>query len=126
MQRLIDFFARRFLVLYFVAAAVLLFGMLRPAQAMTGNELIQKCESQITVEQLSCVMYVSGLMDMGQGAFFCAPQGATYAQSRDILMKAMRDVPVVRNERADIITIQLFSKLWPCKQEEQRPRQAPL
>ena len=125
MQRFLDFFARRFLVLYFVAAAVLLFGVLRPAHAMTGNKLYAECSSSQAADQLSCVMYVSGLMDMGSGAFFCPPQGATYAQAKDILMQTMRDVPVVRDKSADIITIELFSKLWPC-QRPSAPRQAPL
>jgi hypothetical protein len=125
MQRLIDFFARRFLVLYFVVAAVLLFGMLRPAHAMSGNRLLSECTSNENANQLACIMYVSGLMDMGAGAFFCPPPTATYAQAKDMLVKALREVPEVRDKGADILTIELFSKVWPC-QRQQQPGRAPI
>lgn len=125
MQRLLDFFARRFLVIYFVVAAVLLFGMLRPANAMTGNRLYEDCTSTDSARGLACIMYVSGLMDMGNGAFFCPPPAATYAQAKDMLVQALREVPAVRDKTSDIIAIELFSKIWPC-QRQQQPGRAPL
>lgn len=40
MQRLIDFFARRFLVLYFIAAAVLMVGFVRAAAAVEIDNVV--------------------------------------------------------------------------------------
>jgi hypothetical protein len=125
MQRLLDFFARRFLVLYFLTAIVLLIGLIPRASAeVSGNTLFSDCSAkEDSVEFGRCIGFVAAVTDVADGAAFCIPPGkVTYRQVKDIVMKFLTDQPALRSHAAYELTAAVLSAYFPC---EQAPKTSP-
>lgn len=108
-------------------AALLLVGgsVFTPAHAVepgTGNYWLPICESTKDWEKSVCLSYVLGLVDginaqqavSGSSRIFCTPEAVTRAQMRDVWIKAMRDHPAQRHERADHLFVASMMASYPC------------
>jgi len=68
----------------------------RAALALTGNELLKRCEDNDAVQRAFCVGYVIGVADMveeGPSGLICVATGVSNGQLSDIVVKFLRDHP---------------------------------
>lgn len=94
-----------------------------PAQSafFNGNHVHDWCNAEPgTQKSALCIGYVAGSLDMASDVMACPPAGVTVRQAIDIIKQALESAPQVRNEPADILLNQIFSKVWPCAQRQQQ------
>jgi Rap1a immunity proteins len=100
-------------------AALLVPGM--PAQAVTGNTLLEWCQQP---DLGLCYGYRLGFLDAdtlakadGLARIECPPFGATASQVRDIVVKELLSVPEQRQAGAASLVAVALYKEWPCAQK---------
>lgn len=110
-----------FLIFVGVVFAALL-SMCTPTFAnVTGNQLLKMCDAaENTADKGGCMGYITGALDMGDEILFCIPQGTTYRQLGDMVLKTLRDIPSIRNGHADGIVAAVMQSAFPCP--EKKPR----
>lgn len=94
---------------------VLLFPITAHAEFYTGNILLNRLQSESTVEKAVALGYVMGVFDANQGATHCAGnRDITAGQIKDMARAYLENNPTTRNRTADILLGELFKKAWPC------------
>jgi len=94
------------------------------AAAVTGNILYEFCTAGA---EDACLLYIAGVADGavlassavrqagGQPVIeVCPPEGHTYRQIRDMVVKRLREHPEHRELAASIIIMDTLAAAWPC------------
>ena len=92
-----------------------------PAMAshVTGNELLEFCESKNLAEWGFCSGFVWGAADGHQltsdeSVSFCSPEDATSDQMGRVVVKYLRDHPEKLHEYAVLLVAVALIEAWPC------------
>lgn len=90
-----------------------------PCQAFTGNDLHRwgsGCTNSVAGECFSgsLVAYVAAISDTFNGVAFCLPEGSTYQQMGDVVIKSLNSNPETREKSASFLVIELLKKTYPC------------
>ena len=95
--------------------AALLVSNVANASFITGNMLLEKMNSQDSVEKAFVLGYVAGVFDTLDELIHCnAPPSVTAGQVRDIIKKYIESNPVTRNKSADLLIGAALGQIWPC------------
>jgi hypothetical protein len=106
------------------------------AFSYTGNELLEHCASEQPTEQAFCMGYIDGVdsgFKMGLDAavdlltdipkpqrqargmyLYCMPSRVTRFQTRDIVLKWLRENPKERHKPAAVLTVAALTDAYPC------------
>lgn len=92
------------------------------AEFLSGNDLLQRLQSQNIIEQTTALGYVMGVFDASQRSVHCAPDGSgiTAGQVRDLARIFLEQNPAQRNQSADVLLMEMLSQIWPCRNGKQR------
>jgi hypothetical protein len=100
---------------------------------LTGNTLLEKCQSESTVDRGDCQGYITGVFDMigyqqkgismqdrkplWRLAFVCMPDAADTKQIRDVVVKYLEDNPATRADLAAALIVKaaIKSRGFPTK-----------
>jgi hypothetical protein len=90
---------------------------------MTGNTLLEACESKDAFQHALCLGYIQGATDIDamDGATFperrrsCVTENVTNGQIEDVVVKYLRDHPEERHLLAAILVVRAVAKAFPCK-----------
>jgi len=93
----------------------------RPAAALTGNDLLERC-SKDGEKWFWCHGFVVGwaqrqriaAADPKAEKYACLPTGAPFTQLMDVLIKALKNHPEVRHKDAAILVTLAFKEAFPC------------
>jgi hypothetical protein len=89
------------------------------ARAHDGNYLWANCDSREDAKQLYCLAYITGVSDAVRIAgSFCPPDNATYGQSKDVVIKYLRDHPEERHYAAAFLVGYALGSVFPCKPKQ--------
>jgi len=107
-------------------AAIVLLTM-APAHAqhvstVTGNQLLEYCESKDAFAQGLCDGYITGASDIEsmEGSAFpdrrrsCTPNTVTNGQMTDVVVKYLKDHPEERHMLAAVLVVEAVTKAFPC------------
>lgn len=97
---------------------VFLFSFSAHAEFFSGNELLNKMDSQVASERSLALGYIAGINDNQQGINICAPASVTLGQMNDIVHKILVDVPQSRHLSADLFVIGALKAVWPCAEKK--------
>ena len=61
--------------------------------------------------------YVAGIVDLGEGALFCLPPGATSGQYRAVVVKYVKNNPEQWDRPASALVVEALQKACPCPQK---------
>lgn len=111
-------------------AAVVALGLVRPANALSGNKALRLCE----VDSLGCITLMEGMLDgygtafllnlPGQQPFYelrCVPFGASNGQAKDIFVNFLRSNPELRHLNATMIYFAALLEAFPCPEDQKKP-----
>ena len=98
---------------FWMALALVLLSI-RPAVAITGNELKEYADSRIDLGESFYYGYLLGVID-ARYREVCRPIGVTGDQVSDVIKKYIRTHPEVLHQPADDIVIRAIGQAWPCK-----------
>lgn len=107
------------LLIFLVSAS----GHAQQVSTMTGNTLLEACESKDEFQQAFCLGYILGVADLDamDGAAFpdrrrsCRAENVTNGQERDVVVKYLKDHPEERHVLAAILVVKAMAKAFPCK-----------
>ena len=80
----------------------------------TGNDLLQKIDSESHGDRMFSMGYVMGVFDLGQNILHCAPNGVTVGQIHDLTAAYIRGFPAKRHRAADSLITDALSAALPC------------
>jgi len=80
----------------------------------TGNDLLQRIDSESHGDVMLSIGYVMGVFDVGQNILHCAPGGVTSGQIRDMTAAYLRGFPAKRHRSADVLITEVLAAAWPC------------
>jgi hypothetical protein len=81
---------------------------------LTGNGLLQRFESTEVTDRLLGLGYVMGVSDAQQGKYHCSGAHVTAGQTRDVVLKYMKDNPQNRDLSADLLVTVSLGIAFPC------------
>lgn len=84
------------------------------AEFITGNQLLDRMNSDLGYDRGVAAGYVMGAWDSSQGILHCAPAGITLGQIHDMVKQALINAPAVRHNSADAFVVYAANKAWPC------------
>ena len=84
------------------------------ADFFTGNDLLQRIDSESHGEKMLAIGYVMGVFDVGQSVIHCAPPSVTSGQVRDMAAAYLRGFPAKRNKGAEFLINEVLAATWPC------------
>lgn len=84
------------------------------AEFYTGNDLLQRMNSDVLAERSAAIGYVMGVADSGHGVNYCPPESVTSGQLRDMVRNYLTNTPAVRHLAADSIVTHVIKSQWPC------------
>ncbi len=102
-----------------ILALVGVLALPRPAAAIKGNELLERCTHEAQALELWCMGYVSGwqgrndIRIKGTAKFICFPE-ARVSQFKDVLVKYLKNHPETRHQNAVPLTWRAFKEAFPC------------
>ena len=83
------------------------------AAGATGNMLYEFCTSDQRTKEAWCLGYIQGSMEAAPE--ICSPSGSTLGQSKDIVVKFLKDYPELRHDPATIsVAAALIDAKWAC------------
>jgi len=91
----------------------------RPAAALDGNELLDRCTHEDEAVELWCMGYASGwhgrnaIRAKGDSNPICFPE-ARASQFKDVLVKYLKNHPETRHQHAVLLTFKAFKEAFPC------------
>lgn len=91
----------------------------------SGNKLLKLC---IAYRSLSpgerdyaalgrdafCLGFIAGVQAVNEGTKVCTPEGVTYAQTEDVVVKYLQDHPERLHESSARLVADALSGAWPC------------
>lgn len=85
----------------------------------TGNSLLDKCQSQMIVENGVCYGFLEGISDsLNRGrtdSNFCIPKGVNAAQLKEIFVRFLQNNPNMRHFTAVSLASEIFKTNFNCK-----------
>ena len=84
------------------------------AEFYTGNDLLQRLDSESHGEKMLALGYVIGVFDVGSAVIHCPPAGVTAGQVRDMAAAYLRGFPAKRNKTAESLINEVLAAAWPC------------
>ena len=114
----------RYAIIVLVLAGVL--ALPRPAAALTGNDLLERCTDQRDLMKVWCGAYLDGWFDRHRiivkgrvpgWTRVCFPtEGAGVRRSQliDVLVRYLKNHPEVRHKSSHLFTWTAFEEAWPC------------
>lgn len=88
----------------------------------TGNDLLQRCSSDATLDFVECVTYLKGVQEGAQAGatfggkcIFALPDGVTMGQLRDMVVQHLQSHPATRHYPASGLTVETLVAAWPCQ-----------
>lgn len=84
------------------------------AQFYSGNELIQRMQSESVVDKMVALGFVAGVADAWDGILVCPPENSTTGQTRDIALKFLILNPAKRHRPAAELVSEALGEAWPC------------
>lgn len=104
-----------------ILASALVYG---PAHAefYSGNELLQRLQSDSNIEKAVALGFVGGVSDAWDRILFCPPEGATVGQARDIALRYLVINPAKRHNAAAGLVADALMEAWPCQQQKKGSR----
>lgn len=84
------------------------------AEFYTGNDLLQRLNSDILAERSAAIGYIMGVADSGHGVSYCPPEAVTSGQMRDMVRNYLTNTPAVRHLSADSLVTHVIKSSWPC------------
>lgn len=84
------------------------------AEFYTGNDLLQRIDSESHGEKMLALGYVIGVFDVGQSVLHCSPSNVTAGQVRDMAASYLRSFPAKRNKTAESLINEVLAAAWPC------------
>ena len=84
------------------------------AEFYTGNDLLQRIDSESHGEKMLALGYVIGVFDVGQSVLHCAPPSVTAGQIRDMAAAYLRGFPAKRHKSAESLVNEVLAAAWPC------------
>ena len=84
------------------------------ADFYSGNELLQKMDSESHGERMLAIGYVMGVFDVGQSVLHCSPTNVTSGQVRDMTAAYLRGYPAKRHRGAEALINEVLAATWPC------------
>jgi len=80
----------------------------------SGNDLLQKIDSDNHGDRMLSMGYVMGVFDLGHTILHCAPASVTVGQVHDLTAAYLRGFPAKRHKLADSLITDALSTAWPC------------
>ncbi len=102
-----------------IFAAALICGPVH-AEFYTGNELLQRLQSDSNSEKAVARGFVGGVSDAWDRILFCPPEGATVGQARDIALRHLLINPARRHHAAAGLVADALMEAWPCPQQQKK------
>lgn len=99
-----------------IAAALI--GVSAHAEFITGNQLLERMNSELGYDRGIANGYIMGVWDATHGIAHCPPAGITMGQIHDMVKQALVNAPSVRHNSADSFVVYAASKSWPCAQKK--------
>ena len=87
------------------------------AEFYSGNEILQRMQSESLVEQVIAIGFVGGVADAFDSILFCPPIGATVGQARDIARRYLLLNPGLRHRAAAGLVVDALAEAWPCEKK---------
>lgn len=84
------------------------------AEFLTGNDLLQRIDSENHGDKMMAIGYVIGVFDVGHSILHCPTANVTAGQVRDMAAMYLRTFPAKRNKSAEFLLNEVFSAAWPC------------
>ena len=84
------------------------------AEFDSGNELLQRMNSESSIERNAAIGYVMGVADVYQGVAYCPPPEVTAGQLRDVVRNYLTNVPAERHLSGDVLVLRVLKAQWPC------------
>jgi len=84
------------------------------ADFYTGNDLLQRLDSESHGEKMLALGYVMGVFDVGQSVLHCSPATVTAGQIRDMAAAYLRGFPAKRHRAAELLINEVLAAAWPC------------
>ena len=86
---------------------------------VTGEELLEYCESKNAAEWGFCSGFIWGAADghqltRNESASFCSPEDTTSDQMGRVVVKYLREHPEKHHEYAAILVVVALVEAWPC------------
>jgi len=87
------------------------------AEFYTGNELLQRMQSDSVIEKSVALGFVAGVADTMEGILICSPDYATTGQARDVVFRHLLLNPQSRHKTAAALAVEALRAVWPCRRE---------
>lgn len=87
------------------------------AEFYSGNDILQRMQSESLVEQVIAIGFVGGVADAFDSILFCPPTGATVGQARDIARRYLLLNPGLRHRAAAGLVVDALAEAWPCEKK---------
>lgn len=84
------------------------------AEFYTGNELLQRMNSESPIERNAAIGYVMGVADTLMFINHCPPPEVTAGQMRDMVRNYLTNVPAERHLSGDVLVNRVLKAAWPC------------
>ena len=84
------------------------------AQFYSGNEILQRMQSDSVVDKMVSLGFVAGVSDAWDGIMFCPPESVTTGQARDIAQRFLVLNPGKRHKPAAELVMDALMEAWPC------------
>ena len=110
-----------------MAIAVMMFAVVghaskAEASFYSGNELLERCESDSAARRNACVGFLAGIHDITEDydawgnmdPSFCIPAGVSQSQLRKVAIKALNEQPENLHLGASSIVHNIFARAFPC------------
>lgn len=86
---------------------------------ITGNQLLEACESTKDYPKASCINYITGLADgLISTGDYCIPVTVTNIQIRDIVITDLIIAPKIRHLPASNLVAASLGMAYPCKSDK--------
>jgi hypothetical protein len=99
---------------HIITALALVASTTASAQFYSGNELLQRMDSDNAHNQMLAMGYVAGVVDMTRGDFHCAPANVTLGQVRDMVRNYLVNTPANRHMNGSVLVTLPLMNVWPC------------
>jgi hypothetical protein len=102
---------------HIITALALVASTTASAQFYSGNELLQRMDSQDANLQMLTMGYVAGVVDMTRGEYHCAPASVTLGQVRDMVRNYIYNNPANRHMNGSVLVTLPLMGVWPCQKK---------
>jgi len=90
------------------------------AEFYSGNELLQRLQSDSGIEKAVALGFVGGVADAWDRILFCPPENSTVGQARDIALRHLLINPARRHHAAAGLVADALMEAWPCPQQQKK------